>query len=651
MNLSYCKHQLEKLIKAKKLHEIQQHIVSEEALIILEHAKQLMHNIFTFDKQWDMERCLTPYQIQPLDYNAQRNDDEEWCFMLNRMDYLDYLMLAGKISSEPVYWQKGRELILAWINQHPCLTPSASTRTLDTGIRIMNIMEAMIYLYDAKQLSDADITLIADSLLEQITYLRKQYLPKYTLSNWGSIQTCAIVSLLPLLVESYQEHPVFLWAKDELKTQFEIQVYGDGMHWEQSTMYHVEVLNYGMKAIYYLRVFGCKMDGFLEKQCKAMCHALLGQMTPDCQIEPFGDSDRISIRDVMTRGAVLFQQPVWKTFGFKQADMESLYGFGSGLAQEYLSMVEQEPETLEYDGIDSGLYCIRSHWDRDASFTMFCHGSLGSGHGHSDNLHVSCYHKGKPVLIDAGRYTYREDEPLRVYLKGMEGHNTVIVDDNHYCQPRDSWSYEAFGIPLKPYVKHDGQLHYLEGSMLAQNPLFVWTRKVIVIHPSIWMIVDEVRQDGVHSMKQILHFDPSCELIAVPTGFADQKTSIKISTQGEAVLKSEPCSLRYNELLSHTVIESVKQFQDFGVLVSCLSGDTVNTESVQVYQESVPFKESVCTARKFYLSEFESYTVVIFHEEVYIGKKLCICEGVPFHAKAAIIHQCGTEKKLSRLKV
>ena len=42
---------------------------------------------------------------------------------------------------------------------------------------------------------------------------------------------------------------------------------------------------------------------------------------------------------------------------------------------------------------------------------------------------------------------------LRVKLKSMKAHNSIIIDDNEYCKPSDSWGYADFGLPLKNYVK------------------------------------------------------------------------------------------------------------------------------------------------------------------------------------------------------
>lgn len=52
-----------------------------------------MQNIFVFDKNLDMEKCLIPYQLENLnDWNVFKNGDDEWTFMLNRLEYLNYLI-------------------------------------------------------------------------------------------------------------------------------------------------------------------------------------------------------------------------------------------------------------------------------------------------------------------------------------------------------------------------------------------------------------------------------------------------------------------------------------------------------------------------------------------------------------------------------
>lgn len=651
--MNFVQQSLNFLAAHKKLAQTAHFIRPDAAKEIIAHADELMHQTFTFNKTWDMERCLTPYTLPVIDWNTHQNDDPEWCFMLSRMDYLDHLLLASLLTGDIGYAQKAKEYILNWITAHPTIVSEPSTRTLDTGIRVMNWMEALPYLSMLHALTEDELTRITDSMFAQMQYLKENYLPKYKTSNWGSIQTCAIVSVLPFLRADFLSDPLYQWALDEMTLQFSIQVYPDGMHWEQSTMYHIEVLNYGMKAVHYMGLHLQPCPSAVKEQVYALAKALVGQLTPSGEIETFGDSDRVCARDVLSRAALLFDDPTFRFVGLDELDPESLYVLGVPAAQRYAALPASAPQSMHYDGEDSGMYTLRSSWDKDASFTMFTNGSLGSGHGHSDNLHLSACYQGDPVLIDSGRFTYREDHPLRVQLKGMAAHNGVMIDDKAYCVPSDSWGYADFGLPLKNYVRHAGNLHYLEGAMLGHDPLQVWVRKVIVVDPAIWMIVDEVKCDGAHEAHSRLHFDPAatvspagdCHRVATP------HAALTLTCPGTVSYTSEPCSLRYNEQQPHTVVHSKTAFTDSATLITTLCGDGITVQDAPVFQNlTEPTAPDFAQARKFILSPTESYTVAVYSKEIYRGKKVLSCEGMPYHAKCVVIHEKDGHKQLTILK-
>lgn len=651
--MNFVQQSLNFLAEHKKLAQTAHFIRPDAAQEIIAHANELMHQTFTFNKTWDMERCLTPYTLPVIDWNDHQNDDPEWCFMLNRTDYLDHLLLASLLTGDIAYADKAKEYILNWIAAHPTIVSEPSTRTLDTGIRVMNWMEALPYLSILHVLTDDELTCITDSMLKQMQYLKENYLPKYKTSNWGSIQTCAIVSVLPFLRADFQSDPLYQWALNEMALQFSIQVYPDGMHWEQSTMYHIEVLNYGMKAVHYMGLHLQPCPSVVKEQVYALAKALAGQLMPSGEIETFGDSDRVCARDVLSRAALLFDDPTFRFVGLDELDPESLYVLGVPAAQRYAAMSASAPQSMYYDGEDSGMYTLRSSWDKDASFTMFTNGSLGSGHGHSDNLHLSACYQGDPVLIDSGRFTYREDHPLRVQLKGMAAHNGVMIDDKAYCVPSDSWGYADFGLPLKNYVRHAGNLHYFEGAMLGHDPLQVWVRKVIVIDPAIWMIVDEVKCDGAHEAHSRLHFDPA--VTVSPAGECHRvttlHTALTLTCPGTVSYTSEPCSLRYNEQQPHTVVHSKTAFTDSATLITTLCGDGITVQDAPVFQNlTEPTAPDFAQARKFILSPTESYTVTVYSKEIYRGKKVLSCEGMPYHAKCVVIHEKDGHKQLTILK-
>ena len=73
---------------------------------------------------------------------------------------------------------------------------------------------------------------------------------------------------------------------------------------------------------------------------------------------------------------------------------------------------------------------------------------MGSGHGHGDQLHVDYFSHGEDILVDAGRYTY-VDNDIRKRLKEPAAHNTVCIDGKKFCECVDSWGYSRMALPWK----------------------------------------------------------------------------------------------------------------------------------------------------------------------------------------------------------
>ncbi|MBK2402883.1 heparinase II/III domain-containing protein [Erysipelothrix sp. strain 2 (EsS2-6-Brazil)] len=594
---------------------------------VVAYADQLMMNIFTFTRDWDMEPCDTPYTLNPFGWTTTPNGDDEWIFMLNRMDYLPSLVMATVLTDDLKYINHAKDRVLHWIDEHTPLTSGPSTRTLDTAMRMNNWLDLCPYL-KAYHLLDEDVfARIQTSLETQANYLKEHYLTKYTLSNWGSIQTCVLAKYLGWLKHD-ADTDFKTWVHEEIQTQFEIQVYPDGMHWEQSTMYHVEVLNYGLKALPYVK----DQEGF-KQTLDQMAYALYYQATPQGDIVAFGDSDRTVLGGILGYCAVALQNPMYKSKAHDVLDFEVCYAYGVMMQDAFEALETEVPVSLNYDGVDSGIFTTRSDWGSDAHFTMFTNGSLGSGHGHADNLHVSTYFQGKPVLVDPGRLTYREDDPRRMHLKGMESHNTVILDGKPSAIPDTSWTYASFYKPLKNYVRHEGNCHYYEGVVVSDAS--VHQRKLIVIDDGIWMIVDEVKAEGNHVATTKYHLDESLLYQNGIIKFEDE-SKLNVLSTSPITVASDVISYTYNKASTHSVLVQEQDFVDACVNVTLFVDPKWTVTRLPILQNGeTPIADERGCAYAFE-NDDEVIEVCVLHEEIWQGKKIMYCNGKPFHAKCVV---------------
>ncbi|CCI84515.1 heparinase II/III family protein [Lactobacillus pasteurii] len=627
INLIHLKQQIDHRISLLNPDSYSTLIPKDEQSKFISEANLLLNHDFKFDRRWDMERCTKIYHLDQLNFETIKNDDPEWNFMLNRMDWLNYLFLAGVLTNNSKYFVKAKELILTWINQHPIIINQNSTRTLDTGIRLVNWINCLTYLSWSNQITDAELEKISSSIEKQILYLKENYVPKYQLSNWGSIQVCGILITLPFIYKDFENNDLYQWALNELKLQLNLQVLDDGMDWEQSPMYHVELL----LALQHLLFF--KPNKIIENLVlpiiKKMSNTLQQIVTPKKLLPNFGDSDQVSPNDILANSAYLLKDEQINYFG--EFSYEDLIYIGQNFL-EYKKIGKRKPTNLNYLGFSSGNFALRSNWQIDSNYLFFNNGSMGSGHAHSDNLHLSIYGKGEPIFVDSGRYTYREDHPTRILLKSMQAHNSVLIDNYEPAKPNSSWDFDSYYKVLPTFYNTKESIHYLEGSVVGNNPLEIWTRKVIMLECGVWIISDEVSISGNHEINQLWHLYPSTDynddIIKTPN------SSWKFIHSESIELTDFPFSPKYNEIEQSKMITLKKSFTDNVSLSTILASTDLKIEKIPILQNfDRPVKEETAEGWKIITPSHE-YCIAIFHQEVFTGKKIFSIDDTPFHHQA-----------------
>lgn len=641
-----------------RLEEVAERLRGRDLSTLVARVDEVMADTYTFSKTWDMERCRVPFTLPAgaYDWNVVNNDDEEWCFMLNRMDYLEDLALVALTTGEARYAEKAAALLGSWIDAHPTIKPELSTRTLDTGIRIRSWATALPALEAAGVLTDELLGRVVESIRAQIASLRERYVPKYETSNWGSIQTLGILTTLATIEDDPSADDDWKWATERAESQIAAQVYPDGIDWEQSTMYHVEVLLYSLRALHTLEAQGAPLPRGLREAAASLSRALAAQMMPGGCIDAQGDSDRTDVRGLMALCAgVLGDGALAAASGRTELEPGDLFAFGCA-AEDALRAAEKSGESLPltFDGMDSGLFVARSSWDADANLTEFSSGPLGSGHGHSDNLHVTAVYQGVPVLVDGGRYTYREDSPVRPFLKGPLAHNVPLLDGRSSCVPKGSWGYSDFGYPLKTYARHAGCAHYFEGTLVGHDPLHVLVRKLVALDCGIWVCADEAMAEGEHELVSRLHFDPEARVAAGESGACCVSCAageLTLGSTGALELGSEQISLDYNALSDAALVQARTTFAEKGGQLWWLAPADVAVSPAQVLRGGTdPVDPALAEAVRFDVAPDEFYTVAFFHGEVYTGVKAFALEGVSFHAKAVVVHGTGEQRELTVLR-
>lgn len=459
-------------------------------------------------------------------------------------------------------------------------------------------------------------------------------------------------------------------------------------------MYHVEVLNTSAKLLAQLRVadaisavispyadrafrsaalwtdakeaaagpgegFDPEGDGWLVEAVRVLSRHVLYTADPSHHQLPIGDSDVTDVRDVLARAAVLLSgSGIYRNGAGEWLDLDSAFELGASGIAAFHQITPVVPNRTVWSCADSGNICFRSDWSEDASFTALKCGTLGSSHGHADQTNLILHHRGKPFLIDSGRYSYVEEEPLRPLLKKACAHNVCVVDGQSGGEPNGSWSYHSYDETLKNYESHRGEAHYAEmgfhGTLKDGTPYLV-LRRIIALDCGIWLSAQDVISRGAHHVKEYFHLHRDVSA-ARGDGFVTLRSggaSLKLYGTDGLTIRSGVVSDKYNE--KHLAPILVREHSMSGRMTTftVIADASYQVNSVPVYQmrRAEPVPAETAAAWDVVNPDGKKYTLILWSRETYRGDKLFSCHDVSVYGKAVVLVWEGERCRTIRLKV
>lgn len=657
-----------------------------EAEHLLHQVEDLMQNTFVFTDRWDMEPCAVPYTVPAGQWTHSPNGDPEWVFMLNRHDYLPKLWQAAVLTGEVRYRRKLIDSVMDWIASNPLTREGTpSTRTIDTGIRCMNWIQLLPFLLAEDALTDQEARTMIDSLSAQFANLRERYILKYTLSNWGVLQTTAFCAgyawmgqLLPPGLEA--------WAWQELQTQLRLQILEDGAHWEQSPMYHVEVLNACVRLLtqlYAAQKAGLSLcqearfaldagtssperkagpgegagseAGWLVRAVRVLSRHVLYTADPALMQLPQCDSDVTDVRDVLARAAALLSDAgIYRWGAGETLDMDSVWQLGAAGIAAFEAQRPQTPVRCSWNCPQSGTVTLRSDWTARANFTALKNSPLGSSHGHADQTHLTLYCQGKPFLVDSGRYTYREDDPLRTQLKAPAAHNVCVIDGQSGGTPDGSWNYSDYAEIIPHYFAEQGKAHFAEMTFhgcLRDGTPYQITRRLFVLDEGVWLSVQDVICPGKHQVKEYFHLaqgvtvQPCLEGMLLQNGDAQ----LKMYYEGQMECHQGVLSSCYNQKELAPLLVHQVEMQDRWTSCTLFAVPEYAVRPAAVYKlgEDTPQPAENVTALDLQAGQEKCWTLLVWNRENFRSGKVFRCHGQPVYGKAiALCDQDGRVKSI-----
>jgi len=422
--------------------------------------------------------------------------DKEWRREWSKFGYGRTLAQAFGETSDARYLDTWERLVHSWIAQ----VRFDEDTSYVIARRIQNWLQAWSLFAEAPGFvgfGEGFADRLFSSLRDQVAHLRSNISPE---RNHRTLELFALFLAAVALPDMDPGAELLAFTTSALHANLLADVLPDGVHRERSTHYHHLTLRTYLAVRENARRFGFALPPDYDVRLEQACEFALHSHRPDGRIPALSDADTGNYTELLALAADLLQR----------ADLLFVATAGD----------RGVPPKRRHVSFEEGGYFIqRSGWgDGPESFArqrylIFDCGPLGDGgHGHYDLLNVEIAARGRPLIIDPGRYTYSEEPPnWRRWFKGTAAHNTVCVD----------------GLDQTPYQRTQPQGPVAEGTLLgrytapgldliageARSPCYdaVHRRRIVFVADEYWIIADELYASRPHRYDLRFHLSADAE--------------------------------------------------------------------------------------------------------------------------------------------
>lgn len=625
-------------------------LFKENSKKIIETCDLLCKNTFIFNHKWDMEVCKIPYTFsEEIIWNKIPFEDPEWTFMLNRHKFWVYLAKAYALTSEEKYFDTFISQVNSWIDTVDVFKDEYfnCSRTIEIGIRCLNWIKAIkIFKNSSCNLNFIENKMI-ESLLYQCELLIKTYDDFRTLSNWGVMQNCGLISLALNYQEQHSILSQYLTiALERLEYQCKIQILPDGVHWEQSPMYHNEVLNCLLDIAFDFEKLNLDIPSFILSSIRKLAYSNAYMKKPNHNQPMQGDSDETDLRDIITRSAYILKDQNLKYFGYNFVDFESIWDIRDSNISKYEELPTKKPNFTSIALKESGNFYLRDSFEDNSNYLWFRCGALGSGHGHGEHLHFDLVSNGEDFISDPGRFTYVEGNKDREFLKSCFAHNTTIVDNLPFSKFNGAWGIVESALTLNTYHSFNTTFDFVEGGHLGyvslESPV-VTNRKILYLKNDLWIIIDEFLTEGAHEYSQIFNFYPDKKptvdgLKAFIKGENSNLFMYWIDKNLNLNLKNSIFSTEYNKINSNFQLVSSIKSNKSKTLFTIISSKELSIQEASVLRGDGSFVPSY-EAQAIEITLTPNNKIIVFNSMIDINnqKKSYLIDNILLYGKTGFI--------------
>jgi len=441
---------------------------------------------------------------------------------LNRHQHLVTLAKAHRLTQDERFTVELYQQWYDWQTENPYSIGINWASSLEVGFRSLSWLWAL-HLLDGSPVVSPRFRLDVRQALGLSGRHIERYLSTYSSPNTHLLGEGVALFFIGTLCPQFSA--ASRWRRrgwEIVLREAERQVQPDGMHFEQSTYYHVYALDFFLHA---RTLAACnqipipaQFDRTLEKMLEVL--SALGQTGAPPRL---GDDDggRVfnprrnraeHLLDPLTLGAVIFGRADFKA-GAGSLTEELVWLLGPGGVAKFDQLPAVRPPLVSARYASSGIYVMASPEPapQQAVIDAGSQGTGTAGHGHADALSLQFSVSGREWLVDPGTFAYVSQGGERELFRGTGAHNTLQVDGMNQADPTGPFSWA--GLPeVRAEEWVTGEMFSLFGGThngYARLPEPVVHRRwVFNLKSCFWFVRDRVEGAGEHRMALNWHLAP-----------------------------------------------------------------------------------------------------------------------------------------------
>jgi hypothetical protein len=467
------------------------------------------------------KRCARKpfYRIRYLDYD--KCGDSKVIWELNRHQHFVTLAKAYRLTHEQRYIDEIFRQKHHWISENPYAVGINWASSLEVAFRSISWLWTYYILAAAPGVPDFRLEWLHHLALHgrHIERYRSTYFSPNTHLLGEAVALFFLGALCPELTDAGR------WKELGWKLilqEAERQILPDGVHFEQSTYYHVYALDLFLHAQILAAVNNIPVPpSFLdkiEKMLTALC--MLSRNGPPPR---FGDDDggRLfdphrnhdeHLRDPLTTGAILFQRGDFNAVAAGLHE-ETLWLLGEEGVRQWDRLPATPVASLSRALPCAGYYMLANR-DTQLFVNAAPRPAQTSGHAHADALSICLQSHGASLLIDPGTMEYVGQGGDRALYRGTAMHNTVQVDGLDQAETCGPFSWKGLtGSEVDRWVCGHGFDFLIATHKACQRPEFSVTHRrcVVSLNDGVFLVRDVIEGSGTHQLDIRWHLGQDLE--------------------------------------------------------------------------------------------------------------------------------------------